>query len=287
MKKSDKWGVYMVIAKTIRNHFINNAPWVDRKNNVDKIRFGNPDKLIKKIGTGWSACRNNLKEAAKDNCDLFISHEVPLSDPYGIRGEAKEKWYKERYDILKETDMVLMNLHDTWDHWPEYGIRDSWSQFLKLGKLIKELDYIHPGRDKVTTGRSSIGIYKVSPPVAVREMAKKVAVTISSIGENGVSVMGNLNDEVNKVAVGVGCHIPGYNSVKNGADLLIMVYDRANQLNVRIPLVEKGANIIVLEHSTAEIPAMKNMKLYLEKAFPGINACFYNREPEITTFVSD
>ena len=49
--------------------------------------------------------------------------------------------------------MTLMNLHDTWNHWPEYGIRDSRAAFLDIGPLIRELDYAHPGREKVTTGR--------------------------------------------------------------------------------------------------------------------------------------
>jgi len=149
---------------------------------------------------------------------------------------------------------------------------------LQLGQLIREMDYIHPGNKHVTTGSNSLGIYSVAE-TTVREFASKMCRMTEGFGSNGVTVMGSPEAKVTTVALGVGCHIPTFEALGEGTDLLIMVYDRADQQLTRIPLVEEGANLIVTEHSIAEIPAMSEMCIYLEKQFPQLEVCFYNHEP--------
>ena len=79
-------------------------------------------------------------------------------------------------------------------------------------------------------------------------------------------------------------HIPGHEAFEQGADVLVMVHDRAMQWGVRIPLEESGACTVVVEHCTAESYAMRTMKDYIEKEFPGI-PCFYcAKEPRYRVY---
>ena len=55
------------------------------------------------------------------------------------------------------------------------------------------------------------------------------------------------------------------------------------QTTVRIPLAELGANVIAVEHGTAEMPGMQSMAEYLNRTFPGVEARFYCEEPAATT----
>ena len=176
--------------------------------------------------------------------------------------------------------MTAMNLHDTWDHFPEFGIRDAFADFLGLSDLTAEIDYIHPWNNVVTTGKKSIGIYAIAP-VTLDAFSKDMLSRLSAIGGYGIKYFGGRDTVIRSVAIGVGCHIPAFEALERGADLLIMVYDRALELGLRIQLAESGANMIVIEHSFAEIPAMKKMKEYIETRL-AIPTVFYNEEPKYT-----
>ena len=270
-------------AIELYRHFLSRADWVDREKTNDRIWYGNPEKPIARVGTGWSACAMNLEVAEAAGCDLFISHEHPFAWPWGTESGRDTAWWRRRSAVLDRSGMTLMNLHDTWDHWPIYGIRDSWAEFLELGELVEELDYLHPGRDAVSTGGASLGIYSVDPgTVAVH--AGRMAGKIRELGYDGAVLFGNAAEVINTVAIGVGCHIPTFEAFEAGAGLLVVVYDRAKLLDSRIPLVEIGANVLAVEHSVAETPAMRRLGEYIEKTFPGIRSCYLNEEPKPLRF---
>lgn len=68
--------------------------------------------------------------------------------------------------------------------------------------------------------------------------------------------------------------------VEQGADVIIVNYDRAFESVTRIPLSDIGASFITLEHSTTEKVGMKGMCDYLNLTFPEIEARFYCNEPQ-------
>ena len=267
-------------ARQLLEYFLDLSPWVDRSITVDQIRYGNPDADLKKIGVGFSACDKNLIKAGQEGCDLFISHEQAFAYNSKTPDLFKLPWAKKKIDILARYDLTAMNLHDTWDHFPKYGIRDAFAQFLGLDNLICEMDYIHPWNDTVTTGKNSIGLYSINP-VTLHTFSKDMLNRLSAIGGYGIKYFGNGKTIIRSVAIGVGCHIPTFQALDRGSDLLVMVYDRALEVGLRIQLAESGANIIVIEHSFAEIPAMKKMAEYIETHLD-IPAEFYNEEPKYT-----
>lgn len=268
-----------ITIRTLREHFFSVAHWVDPGSTCDQITYGALDREVSKIGTGWVPCARNLEAAAADGCDLFISHETFFYGNWASDLDSRDTaWGRRRMEILKQHDMACMNQHDTWDNFPAYGIRDSWRAFLGLTELIAERPYYYPGANRFAA-RNSLTLGRVAPQ-RLGDFAATVAGLCSVFpASHGVTVHGNLDDQIRTVATGVGCHIPTLEMLKLGAEVLVLTFDRAFQTTIRIPLAEMGARMIVIEHGVSEMPGMKSMATYLEKTFSGIEATFYCHEP--------
>jgi putative NIF3 family GTP cyclohydrolase 1 type 2 len=273
-------------VRQIREHFFSVANWVDHEKTCDRLISGDPDREVRKVGTGWMPCSQNLEAAAADGCDLFISHETFFYGLWAPGVDSRDTpWGRRRMAAIEKANMACMNLHDTWDNFPEYGIRDAWRAFLGLTDLLAERSYYYPGTDRFAA-KNSLALCRVQPQT-LAQFASHVARRCSVFpASHGVTIMGNPDARVEKVATGVGCHIPCLEMLELGADALVLTFDRAFQTTIRIPLSEMGANLLVVEHGVAEMPGMESMARYLEKAFPGIQATFYCNEPEAQTLDS-
>jgi len=187
--------------------------------------------------------------------------------------------------VLTEADMACINLHDTWDNFPEYGIRDSWRTFLGLTEIIAERPYYYPGGNRFAA-QNSIALCRTEP-TTLGQFAQFVADRCGEFSaSHGVTVQGDLGARVCSVATGVGCHIPGLEAVELGADVLVLTFDRAMQTTVRIPLREMGVNVITVEHGIAEMPGMQRMADYMARTFPSLETRFYCREPAAVTLTA-
>ncbi|MBQ2817039.1 MAG: Nif3-like dinuclear metal center hexameric protein [Clostridia bacterium] len=264
-------------ARELFEYFRKDAHWVKADSKADDIRFGDENTEVIKVGCGWSDCLDNLIAAANDGCNVFISHEVPFSWETRYADITQMEWYKKRVKVLSDSKMVLMNLHDIWDHYPKDGIREGFAQLLGLKELIKEMDYIHPFSPTVTTGMNSLGIYRIEKTTA-GEFAKYMCQRIAQTGAPGLCLNGDPDQTIETVAIGVGCHVPSLEAAANGAQLLIDVYDRHFQLNSRIPLVESGLPVITVEHSIPETYAMNLMAKHISEKL-GIESAYYHNEP--------
>ena len=263
-------------AKELFNYFYSRAHWVDPSWSCDAIRWGDENEEVIRVGTGWIDCVDNLKAAAADGCNVFISHEIPFT--WERNEDVKHlPWYQNRVKILEDSGMVLMNLHDTWDHYPEIGVRDALAKLLGLGELLQELDYLDPHDQFVTNGKNSIGIYRICPTTA-GEFAQKMCDALASVKVPGLCLNGDPMRPIETVAIGVGCHVPSLESVCAGAQLLVDVYDRHKQQTSRIPLADSGIPVITIEHSAAETYSMQLMAQCIKNEL-GIDAKYYNLEP--------
>jgi len=272
-----------VTIRQLREHFFSVAHWVDPDHTCDQITYGDPDREIKKIGTGWVPCSQNLEAAAADGCDLFISHETFFYGTWAPDLDSRDTaWGRRRMAALEKNDLACMNQHDTWDNFPEYGIRDAWRRFLGLTELIDERPYFNAGGQRFAA-RNSLALCKTEP-TTLAEFASEVARRCSIFrSSHGVTMLGDPGAKVEKVATGVGCHIPGLEMLELGADALVLTFDRAFQTTIRIPLTEMGANLLVVEHGIAEMPGMQSMADYLSQTFPEVETTFYCEEPEEET----
>ena len=263
----------MTVAELFE-HFLSRAPWVNRSATPDAIEAGDPNREVRRIGVGWSACAPNLRAAAADGCDLFITHEPCFCEFWEPDLRFRDTdWGELRTRILEENGMALFALHDTWDRFPRWGIRDSWVAHLGFSEddVIARRDY--GASDQL------LGLYRVGR-TTVDGFARHVAERVRELGMDGVIVMGDGAHPVERVAIGVGCGIPEQQMLDLGADVLVQVFDRAFQTFSRLPLLDLGANLIVLEHGVTEMPGMASMARYINEVFPDLTATFYRHEAD-------
>ena len=274
-----------VSLDTLRTHFFERAHWVDPDSSADRVFYGDLGREVRKIGLGWMPCVQNLEAAAAAGCDLFISHETMFYGEWAPGIESEQTvWGQARLAVLKKHDMACINLHDTWDNFPEYGIRDSWRTFLGLSEPLAERSYYYRGTGRFAQQKSLV--MTRTAPQTLAEFATVVASQCSIFPmSHGVTVQGDADARIETVATGVGCHIPTWEMAELGADVLVLTYDRALQTAIRIPLLEMGCNLICVEHGVSELPGMQSMARYLERTFP-VTATFYCCEPGARTVLA-
>lgn len=272
-----------VTLADILDHMLAVASWVDPGATCDRVIRGAPDRETRRVGVGWVPCATNLEAAAADGCDLFVTHEDVWYGQWAPgRDSSQTPWGRRRMGILDAADMACVRLHDTWDNFPEHGIRDAWREFLGLGEVIAERPYYNAQSDVFAQG-NSLALCRVAP-TSFGEFAESLARRCAEFPcFQGATVCGEADARVESAAVGVGCHIPVLEMVELGAGALVLTLDRALQTVIRIPLSEMGAKWIAVEHGVAEMPGMKKMAAYLEQTFPGVEAKFYCEEPEART----
>lgn len=262
----------MPTTNDIRNYLLDNSPWVDRNNTVDTVKVGDPDRPVRKAGVAWYPSIHDLRAAAAAGCDLLVVHE-PLfwnhwdRDP-GLRATPAGV---EKDRVLSESGLVVLRAHDSWDNWPDVGIRDAWARHLELGPRVRE--------------GSSVrwhAVYEYEP-APLREFARHVADRIAPLGEDSVQVIGDPERVVSRPAVGVGCGVPGLEMVQFGADVLVMCYDGASYWSTREQMVEAGAAVVTVEHGTSEIPGIRALRDHLADVYPDVEFAWFSEHPRTWT----
>ena len=252
----------------IRSYLVSNSPWVNPENTVDIVKIGDPARVVKKAGVCWYASVETIRAAHEADCDVLICHE-----PTFWQHAAPETHWRDKApgsakrEYLEKTGLVILRAHDTWDQWPEVGIRDSWARFLGLEKRVY-----------VSQGHNYHAIYEVRPQ-KLRDFAKYVAKKVKPLGEDSIQVMGDPNRVVKRVAVGVGCVGPDKECVEAGADVLIVCYDGASYWDTRERLHEMGAAVITVEHGTSEMPGMESLCRHLATQFPRVQFQYFAEHP--------
>jgi putative NIF3 family GTP cyclohydrolase 1 type 2 len=252
----------------IREHLLEQAPWVDRETTVDTVKAGDPTHQIQTVGVGWISALESLKRAIELGCDLFITHEPTFWEHSPAEASHREtEPGRTKADLLEQSGLVVLRVHDIWDVWPEIGIRDSWAQGLGLTEFV--------GEDE-TRWHAAYDI----PPTTLCGFAEHVAERIAPLGEDSLRVMGDPAMPVSRVAVGTGCGGPDVDMIALGAQALVVCYDGASYWRTRERLVELGAGVIVVEHSTSELWGMENLARYLDETFPVLTVRYIDRHPK-------
>lgn len=259
-------------TKMIRDYLLWNSPWVDPSQTVDTVKAGDADREVKKAGVCWFAAMETLRSASEAGCDLLICHE-----PVFWSHDAAETFWRDKEPglaksrFVDETGLVILRAHDTWDQWPEVGIRDSWAAHLGLtGSVFASKEH----------GYHAMYAVMEQP---LHAFAQYVANRIQTLGEDSVQVMGDPGHRIRRVAIGVGCVGPDKELVEAGADALIVCYDGAPYWAVRERLYEMGAAVITVEHGTSEMPGIENLYRHLAGTFPDIEFNYFANHPKTWT----
>jgi putative NIF3 family GTP cyclohydrolase 1 type 2 len=257
----------LISTTDIREYLVSHSPWVDPDHTVDTVKAGDATRPIHKVGVGWMATIYDLRAAAELRCDLFVTHE-----PTFWEHAAPEQQYRRvepgltKQRFLDETGMVVLRAHDTWDNWPEIGIRDSWARGLGLGKPVAQ--------DETRWH----AVYQTEE-TTLKEFAQYVASRVKILGEDSVRAMGDPQMRVSRPSLGVGCGGPDADMIDLGSDVLIVCYDGASYWARRERFVEHGVGVVVVEHGTSEMWGIENLAKHLAKTFPELEFHYLDRHP--------
>ena len=248
----------------ILQHMISNSPWVNPEKTVDAIKFGDGSKTIAKVGVCWYPSTKTIQSAIDAKCDLLITHEPTWWDHFDHPGGWREQGPGlKKTQMLTESGLVVARLHDTWDNWPQIGIRDSFAKGLGLEKFIAE----DPTRWH--------GMYEI-PEQTLSSFAEKVAAKVAPLGQDAVQVIGDPEMTVRYPSIGVGCGGPNEDMIELGSDVLIMCFDGASYWRERDRFAEQGVGVITLEHGTTEMWGMESLAKYIQETWSRLEVIYLN-----------
>jgi len=257
-----------VNTNDIREYLLSHSPWVDHNRTVDTVKAGDPNREIHTVGVGWMATIYNLRAAHELGCELFITHEPTFWEhaaPEQKRRSVEPGLTKQRF--LDETGMVVLRAHDTWDNWPEIGIRDSWARGLGLTNFIAQ---------DATRWHA---VYQIEE-TTLEEFARYIASRVKVLGEDSVRVIGDPQMRVSRPSLGVGCGGPDTDMIELGSDVLIVCYDGASYWAARERFAELGVGVITVEHGTSEMWGLENLAQHLAETFPELEVHYLDQHPK-------
>jgi putative NIF3 family GTP cyclohydrolase 1 type 2 len=274
MCHGEAWGedTKPVTTLDIREYLLSHSPWVNPEGTVDTVKIGDATRPVRKAGVCWYPSIETIRKAAEEGCDLLICHEPTFWE----HAAPETRWRGQvpgiaKRELLEKTGLVILRAHDTWDQWPEIGIRDSWARWLGFEKRVY-----------ASKGNNYHAVFDLAPRT-LRELAQYIADKIKPLGEDSVQVIGDPDRIVSKPAIGVGCAVPDKECVEAGADALIVCYDGAYYWAHRERLHEMGAAVITVEHGTSEMPGMESLCKHLAERYPSIRFQYLAEHPRTWT----
>jgi len=257
-----------VKASEILSHFLSVGDWVDRARTVDKIIVGEPETDVHRVLVTWVSDFHAVRAAVERRCDLLITHEptfwvhqdeLPTIEQWN-RSSARGQIASRKRQFLEENRLVILRVHDAWDRMPEVGIPWAWARFLGLGEkpaVIGADGYQHR--------------YDIAP-LALDELARRIAARSATMGEPAVQVVGDGRRLVSRVGVGTGCACDPMVFQEMGCDVSI-VCDDGNWYWQNIQCAADADHpVIRVNHGTSEEPGMVTLTEYVNETFPGLTA---------------
>lgn len=236
---------------------------------VDKIIIGNPDTVVKKIGTAWMPYWETLKQAADSGVNLMVVHEPTFYthldledgwDPKHFRtGETGREKYLEMINLKKqwieEKSMVIIRCHDVWDKIPEIGIPFALGQALGFTQkdIIRSVTYYN--------------VYKTDSAPAI-EIARRIAAALKSADQPGIAFYGDENYPVNSVGIGTGCICDPMRFMHLEPDLCVTIDDAISTWTQTTYAEDTGRPLVVINHGTSEEYGIRWLSKHLAETYP-------------------
>ncbi|NLD72857.1 MAG: hypothetical protein GX649_09090 [Chloroflexi bacterium] len=238
-------------------------------NRDEGVKHGEPDRAVDGVLVCWMATRQALETAAREGCDLVLTHES-LYYPYNATDRDDnppgwEEWptNRGRREVLERHDLTLLRVHGSLD---EVAIYDDFAALLGLGEpaqadaLARVYD-VAPctvadlvARVKRCTG---LGAVRVSAPRGMEQVVRRVGLPWGGLG-----LFVNVGYQQRLVEMGCDAMIAGESDdygMRFGADL-------------GIPLIETG-------HSVSENPGLRRFADMLAARFPGLRVVYHECPP--------
>lgn len=245
--------------------------YVEEKDTVDKIIIGDPDTVIRKVGTCWMAYFDVIKAAYEAGVNVLICHEPTFYAHHDLGEEITQREYarcyrgrgftagfkayeemvEEKKQWILEHGMVIIRCHDALDAVKGFGIP------FGLGKALGFTD-----ADLLCSERY-VNVYRM-PERTAFEAAKHFAKQLKPLCQDGVQFYGDPERRVSSVAVGTGCYCDPIELMELGADMYIAIDDTVRTWIQAPYSTDSGLPMIVIHHGTSEEPGVQMLCEHLK-----------------------
>lgn len=246
-----------MLVKDIINDIKSIAYWVNYNNTRDRLLVGNENNEVHKLGVCWVATKKVLEEAKKQGIDFIISHEnflyVEGTHIYTGYYDAKQ----EKIKFCNENNITVYRLHDGWDLFPEYGVADELAKLMNIKFEPREI-------------KSFVQIADINKTMSIKEIAQRIANGLSKYGCDYVEILGNKDQLINRLAIGVGAATDLASMEIMGADAFVLSDDGSNNWIEQQYCLDKNIPVILFHHSTNEMAGIDGMKEYFSNRYPNL-----------------
>lgn len=244
---------------------------------VDRIIIGNPETVIRKIGTCWMSNQETCRKAVESGINVLITHEptfythrdleeVPgflkrssefTRNQYIAQIEKKKKW-------INDNGLVIIRNHDTLDALPEKGIPFALGEFLGFSS------------SDIIASRTYYNVYKFNKQSA-GTFAKYLAGKLKELGQPGIAFYGDTKREVASVGIGTGwiCDPMDYADLK--PDVFIAIDDVVKTHIQTVFAADTGHPLIVINHGASEEMGMRSLNQIIKDKYPDIEVLHFSQ----------
>ena len=245
----------------IHQHFKQVGTWVDWDNTTDTFKAGDPDKPVTKIAVVWKANWDALRTARRGGADMVITHESICVRAVNGSTEPEVTFAlpseKPKFDWLSDSGLTVYRCHDFWDRYPAEGIRDSWRQGLDIGTEVTADEYPLLVTD---LGETTLG-----------DLARHVLSRIRSLGQTAISIVGDHETKVHRVATGTGVTTNPIEMIRIGADVGICTDDYFLHVRMGEHARELDFPFLIVNQCVSEAWGIAKLSAYLREEFDDVD----------------
>ncbi len=240
--------------QTIIDHIQSHTPWVDYRKTRDFILIDGGGSEVSQVAVCWVATMKVIEECIRQDIHFIISHEnclyVETTAPYKTMKDLRDQKIK----LCQKHQITIYRCHDGWDQFPVYGVADSLARSTGI-----------PFDERPV---SSFYHYATIEKETVSELAEKLAKALKPHGCGYVEILGDPDQRVTKLGMGVGAAMNSQIMMLENVDCMILADDGfTNWIDLQWCLDAK-VPCILCHHSTNEMEGMAGMVHYLSKVFP-------------------
>ena len=233
------------------------ADWVDFSNTRDVVLFGDSNQTVSKVGVCWVATIPAIQQAIQQGINFIISHENCFYQEGTKLPKELIEAKKEKKNLLAKHNICVYRCHDVWDKIPDVGVADVWSSIIGLPFVKRDI--------------KSFNSFAYFNSMSVEEVAQKVATALAPHGQADVTVLGDLTQQVTSCGIGTGAATDVFTLIREKVDCVVLSDDGSTNWIAGQYCIDYGIPLIIVHHSTSEIPGIKKIVGYLEKEFPNIS----------------
>ena len=243
------------------------SPWVDPENTVDKIIDGNSGKNLKKVLVVWRCSMETLDIAVKEGYDGILVHEPTY---YFHNDEAaqlaalpddspKKETALLKQRLIRDNDLVVIRLHDSWDSREDVGVAACWAKSLGLTNRV------HKSVPLDCECRYDI------PAVTAGELLHTVKEAVKDFQIPEPVLFGDPGQVITRVGAGAGCITNVELFIKMGCEIAIGCDDGIFYWPDISFAIDRKFPIIRVSHAATEEVGIRSQADWIKEEF-GIEA---------------